>query len=242
MDHGKRRHNIVAEVLTELFEGKLKPGQWLRVEHLAQQYGVSVTPIRESLIELAGMGVIELQPNRGAVVRDFGPRQVREICHLRRILECEATRGACERIAPYELAVLEEELTKLVESPRSAQWSEETRRIDSQLHELIAERSGNERLAYEIGRYSVLYRMLADVCHRHRTERSNYSQLEENSEHLAIVKALIAGDAERAAAAMAAHIKQVTETLEQDLFEKDEILADMVEPFLENREGARHFQ
>ncbi len=233
MDHGKRRHNVVAEVLAELFEGNVKPGQRLRVEHLAEQYGVSVTPIREALVELAGLGVIELQPNRGAMVRSFGPRQVREICHLRRILECEAARSACGRIAPFELAAIETELKKLVDAPRSQKWSAETRRLDSQLHELIAERCGNERLAYEIGRYSVLYRMLRDARHRRRTARSNYAQMEENSEHLAIVHALAAGDGQRAADTMAAHIHQSAAALEQDLFAKAEIEADMEESFLQ---------
>lgn len=234
MDHGKRRHSVVAEVLGDLFEGEFQAGERLRVEFLAGRYGVSVTPIREALVELAGLGLVELKPNRGAVVRPFGPRQVREICHLRRVLECEATRCACGRIAPFELASLESELKDLVDAPRSQKWSAETRRLDSALHELIAERCGNERLGYEIGRYSVLYRMLRDTRHRQRTARANYAQMEENSEHLKIVRALAAGDAERAAAAMSVHINQSAAALQQDLFGKKQIEADLAESFLQS--------
>ncbi len=238
MDHGKRRHGIVAEILADLFEGEFAASERMRVEHLAERYGVSVTPIREALVELAGLGLVELQPNRGAVVRPFGPRQVREICHLRRILECEATRCACGRIAPFELASLEHELTKLVDAPRSQKWSAETRRLDSALHELIAERCGNERLAREIGRYSILYRMLRDARHRRRAARANYAQVEENSEHLKIVQALAANDAERAAEAMAVHIDQAAESLIKDLFGKKEIEADSTESFLQTTQAA----
>ena len=232
MDHGTRRQSVVQGVLAELFEGRLQPGQRLRVEHLAEQYDVSVTPVREALVELAGIGVIELKPNRGAVVRPFGPRQVREICQLRRILESEATRNACGRIAPFELATLEQDLQGLVNASRGTKWSAETRRLDSQLHELIAQRCGSERLAYEISRYAVLFRMLRDVHHRRRTSRSNYVQMEENSEHLAIVRALIAGDADAAAEAMAKHINQASADLEQNLFAKGEIEAATAERFL----------
>ena len=87
MDHGKRRHNVVAELLGDLFQGEFQAGSRLRVTFLAQRYDVSVTPVREALVELSGLGLVQLQPNRGAVVRPFGPRQVLDICHLRRVLE-----------------------------------------------------------------------------------------------------------------------------------------------------------
>lgn len=232
MDHGKKRHSVVAEVVGDLFKGDFQAGQRLRVEFLARRYGVSVTPIREALVELSGLGLVELKPNRGAVVRPFGPRQVLDICHLRRVLECEATRNACGRIAPFELAALEDELQKLIDATRSRQWSAETKRLDSTLHELIAERCGNERLAYEIRRYSVLYRSLRDARHRRRTARANYSQMEENSEHLRVVQALAAGDAERASDAMADHIAKAATALQHDLFAQKEIEADLAEIFL----------
>ena len=232
MDHGKRRHGVVQEVLAALFEGRLQPGERLRVEHLAKTYEVSVTPVREALVELAGLGLIDLQPNRGAVVRPFGPRQLREFSQLRRILESEATRNACGRIAPYELTALATGLSALVAAPRSPKWSAETRRMDTQLHELIAQRCGNERLAYELARYSVLFRMLRDTHHRRRTSRANYAQMEENSEHLAIVQALQAQNADAAAVAMSVHIQHAVQALESDMFAKSEIVADTSEVFL----------
>src|SRR5207253_11519126 len=65
---------------------------------LAARFGVSHTPIREALIELAGIGVVSLLPNRGAVVRPITARDVREVCQVRRALECLAVRQACGRI------------------------------------------------------------------------------------------------------------------------------------------------
>jgi len=217
-DHGRKRQAVAQQLLAAVFDGSLPPESRLRVEHLAAELGVSVTPIREALVELAGIGIVELQPNRGAVLRAFGSAQLREICHLRRVLESEAARCACGRIAPVELRTLADELRLLVAAPRSAQWSAETRRLDSQLHELIASSCGSRRLADEIGRYRILFRTLRDARHQHRQAKADYSRMDENAEHLAIVEALLADDAAQAAAAMARHIDASTEALERELF------------------------
>src|SRR5438105_15802990 len=92
-DHGLRRQAIMRSLMTDVFNGRLCAGQHLVTQELAERFGVSHTPIREALIELAGVGVIDLLPNRGAVVRQVTPHDVREVYHVRRVLECEATRS-----------------------------------------------------------------------------------------------------------------------------------------------------
>ena len=103
-DRGQRRQAIVESLLADVFGGQLRPGQHLVTQDLAVRFGVSHTPIREALIALAGVGVIDLLPNRGALVRRVTAKDVREVCQVRRILECEATRRACGRIALRALA------------------------------------------------------------------------------------------------------------------------------------------
>jgi len=218
VDHGLKRQAVAQRLLASVFDGSLQPEARLRVEHLAAELGVSVTPIREALVELAGIGIVELQPNRGAVLRPFGAVQLREICHLRRVLESEAARCACGRIAPVELRKLATELRRLVAAPRTGPWSAETRRLDSALHEVVAQSCGNERLADEIGRYRVLFRTLRDARHQQRQAKADYSRMDENAEHLAVVEALLADDGAAASAAMARHIDSAAEALERDLF------------------------
>ncbi len=218
VEHGSRRSRVAARLLAEVFSGSRKAGERLKPGPLSRQLGVSATPVREALVELAGTGVVELLPRRGAVIRPFGPPQLREICHLRRILESEAARCACGRIAPVELASLGEALSRQIRAPRNARWSAETRALDTRLHELIAAHCGNERLARELGRYRILYRSLSDLHHQRRQARSNYSRMEENAEHLAVVRALLKGNAAAAAAAMARHIDEAAFVLERELF------------------------
>jgi DNA-binding GntR family transcriptional regulator len=102
-DHGLRRQTILRSVLADVFQGRLKPGQHLVTQELALRFGVSHTPVREALIELAGVGVIDLLPNRGAIVRQVKARDVREVCQVRRALECEAVRSACGRTSLADL-------------------------------------------------------------------------------------------------------------------------------------------
>ncbi|MBI3856977.1 MAG: GntR family transcriptional regulator [Planctomycetes bacterium] len=220
VEHGSRRARVAASLLADVFGGRRPAGERLKVGPLARKLGVSATPVREALVELAGAGVVELLPRRGAVILPFGPRQLREICHLRRVLEAEAARCACGRIAPVELQELAAALSRQIRSPRDARWSAETRRLDSRLHELIAARCGNERLASELGRYRILYRTLRDLHHQRRTARSNFSRMEENAEHLAVVEALAKGDADGAAAAMGRHLESAAFVLERELFGK----------------------
>jgi len=209
-DRGLRRQTIVESLLADVFQGRLRAGGHLITQDLARRFGVSHTPIREALIALAGIGIIDLLPNRGAVVRRVTPRDVREVCHVRRVLECTATRSACGRIDLGELHALAAELKRLA-TPRQrsrSRYLEEARVVDSQLHDLIADSCGNRFLANELGRLKTLFRAFRDVSWEHDEARHDYHRLvEEAEEHLAVVEALLVGNARNASRAMARHIR-----------------------------------
>jgi DNA-binding GntR family transcriptional regulator len=209
-DHGLRRQTIVESLLADVFQGRLHAGTHLVTQELAERFGVSHTPIREALIALAGIGIIDLLPNRGAIVRRVRAQEVREVCQVRRVLECEATRLACGRIELAELHALAAELRRLAGArPRSGNgFIAQARALDSRLHDLIAESSGNAFLAKELSRLKTLFRAFRDVSWERDEARNDFRRLaEEAREHLAIVEALLAGDAKEAARAMARHIR-----------------------------------
>jgi DNA-binding GntR family transcriptional regulator len=207
-DHGLRRQAIVQSLLTDVFQGKLRAGQRLVTQELAERFGVSHTPIREALIALAGIGIIDLLPNRGALVRAVQARDVHEVCQVRRVLECEATRRACGRIGLADLHALADDIKQLMAVRRpTAAFIEQARALDSRLHDLIADSCANVFLAKELSRLKVLFRAFRDVAWEHDGARNDFHRLaEEAHEHLAIVEALLAGDARAAARAMALHI------------------------------------
>ena len=207
-ERGGRRQAIVESLLADVFHGRLRAGQHLVTQDLAGRFGVSHTPIREALISLAAIGIIDLLPNRGAVVRHVTVKDVREICQVRRALECEATRQACGRIELAELHALADELRRLKGIKPAARFIEQAREVDSRLHDLIAQSSGNRFLAKELSRLKTLFRAFRDVSYTRHEERNDLRRLaEEAHEHLAIVEALAVGDKAAAAQAMARHIR-----------------------------------
>jgi len=209
-DHGLRRQAIVESLLREVFQGRLRAGQHLATQQLADLFGVSHTPIREALISLAGIGVIDLVPNRGAIVRRVVAKDVREIFQVRRALECEAVRSACGRVEIEGLESLAEELTRLNgrKNTFNMRAVEKARQVDSRLHDLIAASCGNVFLGKEIGRLKTLFRAFRDLAWEHTTSRNDFRRVaEETGEHLAIVEALLAGDRRQAARAMSYHIR-----------------------------------
>lgn len=90
----------------DIVAGRLKPGERLDETDLAERFGVSRTPIREALIQLAGSGMIELRPRRGAHVTLLGPRELLESFELMGELEAACARFAAKRMTAEERETL----------------------------------------------------------------------------------------------------------------------------------------
>ena len=209
-DHGSRRQAVVRSVLTDVFQGRIRAGQRLVTETLANRFGVSHTPIREALIELAGIGVIDLLPNRGAIVRRVSHKEVREVCAVRASLECLAIRQACGKVNRDTLTELASEFKKLAaqESDFRPATIERSRRFDTQLHDLIWASTGNVFLAAELARLKTLFRAYRDVAWEQEQADNDFHRVGvEAREHLAIVETLLSGEPKAASAAMARHIR-----------------------------------
>ena len=213
-DRGLRRRMIVQSVLVEVFQGRLRAGQHLVTQELADRFGVSHTPIREALIALEGIGIVDVLPNRGAVIRRVGVEEIKEVCQVRRVLECEATRGACGWIAPADLRTLAADLKGLMAKTTapSAGFFEQARAVDNRLHDLIAASCRNTFLANELGRLKVLFRAFRDVTYARDETRFLSGRFEaEAREHLAIIEALLSEDRKAAVKAMSRHIRMSVE-------------------------------
>ncbi len=210
---GALRHQVMKLLLTRIFQGKLPAGTRLMIMKLAERFGISSTPCREALVELASIGVVEFIHHRGAVVAPFGPTELREIYQLRRILETEATRGACRRAGRTSLEALRQETTDLIEGNHGGTWSQRETASDQRLHELVAAECGNARLAREIRRYDFLVQTVREII-GHDAEAQQMAM----TEHLAIIEAMLAGDPDRAAAAMARHIDSAAEVAQAAMF------------------------
>lgn len=207
-DHGLRRQAIVRAILTDIFHGKYRAGQRLVTEALANRFKVSHTPIREALIELGGSGVVNLLPNKGAVVRKVTARDVREVLQVRKVLECEAVRGAAKRADRTKTEALAADIRALSEAPANPDAVQRARDIDNTLHDFICASCGNSFLQSELTRLRTLYQAFRDVTWDLEEARSDFHRIGvEAMEHLAITAALLARDAKAAVRAMTAHIR-----------------------------------
>lgn len=209
VDHGQRRKVAVEGLLSDIFQGQLKAGERLIIQDLATRLGMSPTPVREALVQLEGIGIIDFVPNCGGVVRQVTSDDVEEVCQVRRALECEATRHSCGRIELSRLHELAEAFRKVKTAKRRGPaFVERARELDSRLHDLIAASSGNRFLIGELERMKLLFRAFRDASwNMSAVNGDHYRLTEEADEHLAIVEALIAGEPERASHAMANHIQ-----------------------------------
>jgi DNA-binding GntR family transcriptional regulator len=225
-DHGLLRQKIVETLLADVFRGEVSAGRHLVTQELAERFQVSHTPVREALIALAGIGIIDLLPNRGAIVRQITAKEVREVMQVRRALECEAVRLACGRIDLDELHALSVQLKRMAgrKLVQPARFVAEARILDSRLHDLIASSCGNRFLANELDRLKTLFRAFRDVSWTKHEARNDFRRLaNEAHEHLAIVDALRAGDRQAAVKAMSRHLRAGLRYWTRDLAESVEI-------------------
>jgi DNA-binding GntR family transcriptional regulator len=176
-------------------------------QSLAERYGVSKTPVREALRLLVHDGILSVLPRKGYSVRPMGLQDVFEVFELRRILEPALCAQAARRRTPEQIARMQESIA--IERSLSDPSLEE-REQSLGLHSLIAEAAGN-------GRAVAIHRTLMEDTARlpwPNTVDEAGPDRPAVAEHLRIVAAIAAGDAEGAAREMAAHLEA---TLARDL-------------------------
>ncbi|UUO08537.1 GntR family transcriptional regulator [Blastopirellula sp. J2-11] len=206
LQRGGLRSQVSQRLAIAIFAHHFQPGEKLTVQPLAEQFGVSRTPVREALMELESLGMVDVLPHKGVRVREFGPQEARELCHVRKILEREAIRCACGNIPREQLESLQQDLMQVIAAPPSMASSKATREIDARLHATIAFYCQNRRLKEEITRYSTIYKALSDAYYIVLQTSERYVRTEENLEHLAIVNALLSEDPEASQQALGIHL------------------------------------
>lgn len=196
-----RRSDAIATELEEMiFGGVFADGTRLDEVRLAEQFGVSRTPLREALQRLSLSGLVELVPRRGAFVRQPGPVELMEMFEVMAELE-----AVCGRLAAMRIS--DQALTELRAANLACQGAVEARDIDAYysgnetFHQIIYHQSGNSFLEQEALR---LHRRLKPFRRQQLRFRGRLAQ--SMGEHEAIMRTLEAGDAEAASAALRDHV------------------------------------
>lgn len=195
---------VTRGLLEKLLDGTWRGGDRFTEALGSEAFGVSRTPVREALLDLQALGLIELRRNCGAVILPFDEADLREIYAVRSLLEVEAARLAAPEINSAEVI----SLILSFEQIRDSGGEDPNWEHDQQLHQLIAESSGNRRLATEIARYSTLVQTMREIV----GERMQGIHSASADEHLAILQALRGRRSSVAARAMQDHLRQASDS------------------------------
>lgn len=193
--------DVVARRLTSaILGGTFPPGTRLREESLATAYGVSRTPIREALIQLASTGLVEMTRNRGATVLQLTADDIEDVYHVRGVLEAEAASLAAKRATPDLLDYLGrscDRLALLHHAPATEQLA-----ADTDFHFTIAQASGSPRLHALIRRVSAI-----PVAYRSTMAYLPPDMATAEAQHRSVLAAMQAKRSGSAADAMRRHIR-----------------------------------
>ena len=192
----KQLRNVVAERMrTAILEGRYKPGEWMRQERIAQEFGVSQMPVREALKELVSEGLIEHVPYRGARVISFSLEDVQDLYEHRAFLEGLAASIAANLITEAQLEELKGIQTKIEENGTPEQVTR-YRELNRQFHQFIFAASGREYLIRTLNQMWAIFPTML-IANFTATAKQPLPQRDhtDNEEHRAIITALEAHDA-----------------------------------------------
>jgi DNA-binding GntR family transcriptional regulator len=198
---------VVDAIRAAIADGEFVPNQRLVEADLSERFGASRATVRTALVQLASEGLVERVQNRGARVRAVSLAEAIEITEVRMALEGLCAAKAAERLTDDDRARLRdigEAMRAAVASGDLLGYSELNRR----LHRLILE------LAGQTTANAILERLRGQSV-RHQFQLAMHPGRPSVSlpQHLEIIEALCAGDAEAAEAAMRRHIRSVIDTL-----------------------------
>ena len=209
---GRRRRTLADELrlalADDIVRGVLVPGAALDETELARRFGVSRTPVREAIRQLAASGLVEVRPHRGAVVARPSEERLLGMFEAMAELESLCAGLAAERMSPAERGALEtvhEELRALIQGGDPQRYHE----VNEAFHAAIYAGTHNAYLA------EMTHATRSRVQPFRRAQFRNLGRLAKSHlEHDNVVLAILRGDRSGAAGAMRLHIMKVREEYE----------------------------
>ncbi|WP_019926291.1 GntR family transcriptional regulator [Nocardia sp. BMG111209] len=194
--------NAYTAIRDDIVAGRLNRGEWLREGKLAQELGVSRTPIREALRRLEAEGLVEFAPNRGARVTAWSALGLEDLYQIRARLESLAARLAATRREPADIAELESTATRMAELAADPNADrEELTELNNHFHRAVVLAARSRHLATQL-RGIIDIPLISRTFHKYAPERIRISA----AQHLELVAAIRARDGDWADALMQAHI------------------------------------
>jgi DNA-binding GntR family transcriptional regulator len=193
----------VAELLRQrIFSRELTPGSWIDELKLAEEYGISRTPLREALKVLATEGLVTMKVRRGAYVTEVNEKDLHDVFHLMALLEADAARTVAQTATDKQLQELEALHQQLEKAAKDKKDHIRFFTMNEGFHIRLLQIADNKWAG----------QMVADLRKVMKLNRAQSllkaGRIEESlAEHAAIMAALKKRDAAATQAAMRAHIE-----------------------------------
>lgn len=197
------RDEVSRRLRSDIAAGLLEPQQLYGIAEVAVRLGVSITPVREALLELARDGLVEIARNRGFRVREVSDTDLDEIVELRLLLEIPAVRRVAGHLPAARVKELRQLAKATVDAARSGDVSAYVQ-LDREFHLGLLALAGNSRLVSVVSR-------LRDETRLYGLGRlaGTKALVETTKEHTALLSALEKGDADAAEAVLRAHLGHI---------------------------------
>jgi DNA-binding GntR family transcriptional regulator len=222
---------IHERLLKMVARGELAPHRRLLQQRLAEELGVSRTPVREALLRLEREGLVYSLPRRGMFVKGMTPTEVLELYEMRTLLEPYAGRRACERASARDVAQIQSIQRRHEQQARDGRTDlEEALRTNAELHLRMVRGCANEALRQFLTNFWTQQQALRIFALQ--VSMDHYAIVGMVREHGEITEAFAARDAARVEALLRTHIEDAMEQLRK-------WLASMDAESLEKQGGAR---
>ena len=199
-DYSSLSEKVYRILRDEIAEGRYQTGECLIETKIAEELGVSRTPVREALKQLELEDLVSSHPNRGVVVKAFSSEDLQDVSTIRHLLEGQAAFWAAERVTEQQLGELKE-VVELMEFYTGKNDVAHLVQLDTRFHELIYEASGSRTIRH----------ILASLHHNIRKARQSSLTIPDRAacslnEHIQIFHAIERHDAPAAKLQMESHV------------------------------------
>lgn len=199
-DQRSLRERAYEAIKRRILDSLYKPGELLSENQLADELGISRTPIREALRDLASGGLVRILPQRGVMVSELTLQDIVEVYQLREQLECFAVRLATDRLSSAAAAAFLADHERATSCMQAGQLRAAYNH-SVLLHSRIVELARNSRLAQFMGQ-------LSDQVHRFGLLTLRNGRVGPAlAEHGEIIEAMVRGESDRAELLMRLHLR-----------------------------------
>ena len=204
-NHKPLREMVYEELKMQILKGSIIPGTRMMEVELAEEMGVSRTPIREAIRKLEKEGLVTIEPRRGAYASMISTEDMVEILEVRQDLEGLAAYFAADRMTKEQMEELREVSNSYNEAVKQGNM-EAMIRHDTRFHHIIVESCRNKILVQMIEQLQELVLRFRYIYYDNFRRAENMPE-----EHEAIVAAISEGNADKARAAADIHIERLKE-------------------------------